>query len=50
MLMLLDGLPVLTAALFCPSIDGPLPGSALHNSPSLSAADRSTPSATTLRT
>lgn len=47
MLILLQSLPVLATVLFCPSIHGPPPGSALHNSPSLSAAGQSTPTTTT---
>lgn len=47
MSMLLYSLPVLAAVLSCPSIHGPPPESALHSSPSPSAAGQSTPSATT---
>lgn len=49
LLIVLHSLPVLVTALFCPSIHGPPPGSALHNGPSLSAAGWLTPTAKTLK-
>lgn len=44
-----SSLPVSATVLFCPSRHDPLPGSVLHNDPSLSADGPWTPTATTAK-